>query len=76
MGVVAVRGDHTIGGLYGRLSACYQGFLTDVEVTKPPDFLLYVQVSGFLFEAAHQQHRLIPLKVCFAAKFTFRHILQ
>src|SRR5690606_8128791 len=63
--VATVGRNHRVFGAQNRHGACYHGLLADVEVAKSTDFLLSVQLTGFFFKLAHEQHGLIPLQIRF-----------
>ena len=63
VGVVTVGRDDAVRRADGLHHAGEDGFLADVEVAESAEFLLDVQVTAALLEAAHQQHVAVPLDV-------------
>src|SRR5690606_873569 len=63
--MITIRRDYGIRWSCSRNRPSHNGFLTNVKVTKSADFLLTIQLTSYLLEFAHKQHRLIPLLVCF-----------
>ncbi len=63
MSVVAVSGDPLVVFGGGGNGPGHAGLLADVEVTKPFDLLLPVQLTRLLLKLAHELHLLIPGQV-------------
>ena len=59
MAVVAVRGDHLIAWLQGKLHADHHRLLADIQMAEPADQAHAVELAGLLLEAADLQHIVI-----------------
>jgi hypothetical protein len=56
MPVITVRSDYVIIRPHGSDRPGYDGFLTDVKVTKAANLLRLILLTGAFFEAPDQQH--------------------
>ena len=63
VGVVTVGRDDAVRRTDGLHHAGEDRFLADIEMAESAEFLLDVQVTAALLEAAHQQHVAVPLDV-------------
>ena len=61
--VVAVGSDPLIVFSQSRIRPRRAGFLANVEVTKPFDFLLAIELTRFFLKFPLQLHRLVPVHV-------------
>jgi len=59
--MATVSGYKFIISIGGRHTTCSYCLLPDIQVTKAPDFLHAIQLTGLFFEPAQKQHQFVPV---------------